>query len=203
MADGKGPSLHRRDGKTRWQGSGRTRPASKKLYAALDLGTNNCRLLIATQSADGFTVVDGFSRIIRLGEGLDANGVLSEEAMQRANEALKVCAHKLAKAKVKRIRAVATQACRRASNGAEFVEQVRTNIGLSLKIISTEEEARLAMRGCLDLFDHSCKLALVLDIGGGSTEISWVRLAGNEDRAGGGKTRPPKALLQSWVSLDL
>ena len=200
MTDGNGPSSPLGNVKKRWQRSGRTKPAGKKLYAALDLGTNNCRLLIAAATTDGFHVVDGFSRIVRLGEGMDNSGVLSEQAMERALEALKICAHKLTKAKVKRVRAVATQACRRASNGEQFIEQVRTEIGLSLKVISTEEEAALALRGCHDLLDHSCDAALVLDIGGGSTELSWISLAGVEQPQQG---RAPQANLRAWVSLDL
>ncbi len=197
MTDGTSPSSHRQGGKKRWRGSGRSKAPAKQLYGALDLGTNNCRLLIASSHGDGFRVSDGFSRIVRLGEGLDASGQLSKEAMQRSLDALKICAHKLAKAKVKRIRAVATQACRRADNGEEFIQKVREEIGLSIKIISCEEEARLALRGCQDLLDHTCEAALVLDIGGGSTELSWIKLGGEN---GKGHRR---VALQSWVSLDI
>ncbi|PHR54640.1 MAG: exopolyphosphatase [Robiginitomaculum sp.] len=201
MTDGEKPSSRRHGNNKSRQRSGRQSSSGKKLYAALDLGTNNCRLLIATPTGGQFRVVDGFSRIVRLGEGLDESGKLSDPAMERAFEALKVCAHKLAKTKVKRVRAVATQACRTAINGSDFIERVRQDIGLSLKIISTEEEARLALRGCMDLFDHECEAALVIDIGGGSTEISWVQLAGIPDVQT--QKRPPYARLQSWVSLDL
>jgi exopolyphosphatase/guanosine-5'-triphosphate,3'-diphosphate pyrophosphatase len=157
-------------------------------------------MLIASPTANGFHVTDGYSKIVRLGEGLDSSGRLCDAAMDRAYEALKACAHKLAKTKVKRGRAVATQACRKAENGADFVQKVREEIGLSLKIISTEEEARLAVRGCHDLLDHSCEAALVLDIGGGSTELSWVKLQG---LAQTGSKRRPQVHLRKWVSLDL
>ncbi len=200
MADGESPSLPQRNRKKRWQRSGLSGARSKKLYGALDLGTNNCRLLIATPSANGFAVTDGFSRIVRLGEGLDKSGVLSDAAMERTLDALKVCAHKLGKSRVKRVRAVATQACRQAENGVEFVKRVQAEIGISLKIISTEDEARLALQGCQDLIDRSCDAALVLDIGGGSTEISWVRV-----HKPNGKKHNARAIskLHSWVSLNL
>lgn len=199
MTDGNASSSSRREGQRNGRRSGRSDRRVRKLYAALDLGTNNCRLLIATPSVSGFQVVDGFSRIVRLGEGLERSGELSAAAMERAIDALKVCAHKLGKAKVKRVRAVATQACRKALNGASFVQRVRNETGIALKIISTEEEARLALRGVQDLLDHQCEAALVVDIGGGSTEISWVNLAGVDH----GNTKKPLVRLKSWVSLDL
>jgi len=200
MADGDRPSSSRREAARRRQRGSQSGGRPKKLYAALDLGTNNCRLLIATPASNGFKVVDGFSRIVRLGAGLDQAGYLSETAINRALDALKVCAHKLGKTKVKRVRAVATQACRQAKNGSDFVDRVRAETGISLKIISTEEEARLALRGCQDLIDHSCDAALVLDIGGGSTEISWVRMI---DGASRNPEQKNGSRLQAWVSLDL
>ena len=148
------------------------------MYAALDLGTNNCRLLIATPSTRGFRIVDAFSRIVRLGEGVDDTGRLSEAAMERALGALAVCAEKIARRGVTRIRAVATQACRAAANGEAFLDQVARRTGLKLTLISPLEEAQLAVAGCLDLLDHGCRAALVLDVGGGSTELSWVDLSG-------------------------
>ena len=146
------------------------------MFAALDLGTNNCRLLIATPSSRGFRIVDAFSRIVRLGEGVDENGRLSEAAMDRALGALAVCAEKIGRRGVTRIRAVATQACRAAANGEAFIERVAHTTGLRLSLISPLEEAQLAVAGCLDLLDREAKAALVLDVGGGSTELSWVDL---------------------------
>ena len=148
------------------------------MFAALDLGTNNCRLLIATPSSRGFRIVDAFSRIVRLGEGVDESGRLSEAAMERAIFALTVCAEKIERRGVTRIRAVATQACRAAANGEAFLDQVARRTGLNLALISPLEEAQLAVAGCLDLLDHDCRAALVLDVGGGSTELSWVDLTG-------------------------
>jgi exopolyphosphatase/guanosine-5'-triphosphate,3'-diphosphate pyrophosphatase len=145
-------------------------------FAALDLGTNNCRLLIATPSPRGFRIVDAFSRIVRLGEGVDDSGRLSEAAMERALGALGVCADKIGRRGVTRIRAVATQACRAAANGEAFLERVERITGLRLSLISPLEEAQLAVAGCLDLLDRTAKAALVLDVGGGSTELSWVDL---------------------------
>lgn len=153
--------------------SGRDAP----LYGALDLGTNNCRLLIARPAKDGFRVVDSFSRIVRLGEGLSRTGRLDDGAMERAYDALMLCAERVAKRGIEstRLMAVATQACRQADNGAAFIERVRQGTGLKLRIIDPAEEARLAVQGCLNLFDPGADAILVVDVGGGSTELSWLR----------------------------
>ncbi len=153
--------------------SGREPP----LYGALDLGTNNCRLLIARPARDGFRVVDSFSRIVRLGEGLSRTGRLDEAAMERAYGALVLCGERVARKGVDpaRLMAVATQACRQADNGAAFVERVREGTGLRLRIIDPIEEARLAVEGCLNLFDNAAEAVLVVDVGGGSTELSWLK----------------------------
>jgi exopolyphosphatase/guanosine-5'-triphosphate,3'-diphosphate pyrophosphatase len=147
------------------------------LYGALDLGTNNCRLLIAKPARDGFRVVDSFSRIVRLGEGLSRTGKLDPAAMDRAYEALVLCGERVVKRGVEpaRLMAVATQACRQADNGAAFIERVRVGTGLRLRIIDPVEEARLAVEGCLNLFDPKAEAVLVVDVGGGSTELSWLR----------------------------
>jgi exopolyphosphatase / guanosine-5'-triphosphate,3'-diphosphate pyrophosphatase len=150
------------------------RPAPTS-YAALDLGTNNCRLLIARRTAAGFRVVDAFSRIVRLGEGLAASGGLSETAMARTIEALRVCAGKLGQRKVTMGRYVATEACRRAVNCGEFLARVHDEIGIEIEIISTAEEARLVVTGCAPLLHPRFPYAIVFDIGGGSTEIVWLR----------------------------
>jgi exopolyphosphatase/guanosine-5'-triphosphate,3'-diphosphate pyrophosphatase len=151
------------------------------LYGALDLGTNNCRLLIARPARDGFRVVDSFSRIVRLGEGLTRTGRLDDAAMDRAYEALALCGERVARKGIdsSRLMAVATQACRQADNGAEFIERVRRGTGLKLRIIDPNEEARLAVRGCLNLFDPSVEAVLVVDVGGGSTEMSWLSKRGD------------------------
>jgi len=143
-------------------------------YGALDLGTNNCRLLIARPIDGGFTVVDAFSRIVRLGEGLSHTGRLSDEAMDRAVGALAVCADKLRRRNVSLSRSVATEACRRAGNGAEFVERVRRETGIVLDVIDPQEEARLAVLGCHKLLEPGDGPALIFDIGGGSTELVLV-----------------------------
>jgi exopolyphosphatase/guanosine-5'-triphosphate,3'-diphosphate pyrophosphatase len=146
------------------------------VYAALDLGTNNCRLLIARPQRDGFRVIEAFSRIVRLGEGLSGSGRLSEAAMGRTIEALKICSEKMARRGVEVARAVATEACRRAANGAEFLHDVKVATGISLDIITTAEEARLALTGCAPLLEPPHSHAIVFDIGGGSTEILWAKL---------------------------
>ncbi len=146
-------------------------------YAALDLGTNNCRLLIARPQGDGFAVVDAFSRIVRLGDGLATSGRLSDEAIERTIAALRVCADKLRRRPVTLARSVATEACRRASNGGEFIARVREETGIRLDIISAEEEARLAVLGCHVLIEPGDGPALIFDIGGGSTELVLVDTA--------------------------
>jgi exopolyphosphatase/guanosine-5'-triphosphate,3'-diphosphate pyrophosphatase len=150
------------------------RPPLRTCYGALDLGTNNCRLLIARPSDEGFTVVDAFSRVVRLGEGLGTSGRISEEAMDRAVAALGVCADKLRRRRVSLARSVATEACRRAANGRHFIERVKRETGIALEIISPEEEARLAMLGCHRLLEPGDGPALIFDIGGGSTELVLV-----------------------------
>jgi len=146
-------------------------------YAALDLGTNNCRLLVGAPTQNGFRVVDSFSRIVRLGEGLAATGRLSEAAMDRAMEALAACADKLGRRRLRGFSAVATEACRRATNGPEFLTRVALETGITPRIIGGREEAQLALASCAPLLTHGDRRAILFDIGGGSTEIAWVRLA--------------------------
>ena len=153
-------------------------PLTRRTYGALDLGTNNCRLLIARPAQDGFVIVDAFSRIVRLGEGLAASGRLSDAAMDRAVSALRICADKLRRRHVHLARSVATEACRRAVNGAEFVERVRRETGIAIDIITAEEEARLAVMGCHVLLEDGDGPALIFDIGGGSTELVLVDTSG-------------------------
>ena len=151
---------------------------SRQAYAALDLGTNNCRLLIARPSGENFTVIDAFSRVVRLGEGLAQSGRLSDESMDRALGALKICAEKLKRRNVRLARSVATEACRRAVNGAEFIERVRQETGIALDIISAQEEARLAVLGCHILLESGEGPAVIFDIGGGSTELVLIEPGG-------------------------
>ena len=166
MADHEGPGGATPSGGRPWQ--------VRRTYAALDLGTNNCRLLIARPSHDGFVIVDAFSRIVRLGEGLSASGRLSDAAIDRALVALSICSDKLVRRGVHLSRAVATEACRRAENGREFVDRVYRETGIVLDIIDPGEEARLAVAGCHALLEPGVGPALIFDIGGGSTEL--VRL---------------------------
>ena len=156
-------------------------------YAALDLGTNNCRLLIARPAGDGFVVIDAFSRIVRLGEGLAGSGRLSDAAMDRAIAALGICADKLKRRNVTLVRSVATEACRRATNGGEFVARVLAETGIRLQIITAEQEARLAVMGCHALLEPGDGPALVFDIGGGSTELVLLD-GGTDDLSGGAPT---------------
>jgi exopolyphosphatase/guanosine-5'-triphosphate,3'-diphosphate pyrophosphatase len=149
-------------------------PFHRQAYAAIDLGTNNCRLLIARPSGEHFVVIDAFSRVVRLGEGLAQSGRLSDAAMDRALAALHVCADKLKKRNVHLARSVATEACRRAANGAEFIERVYRETGIRLNIITAQEEARLAVLGCHILLETGDGPAMIFDIGGGSTEMVLV-----------------------------
>ncbi|WP_439533508.1 Ppx/GppA phosphatase family protein [Polymorphobacter sp.] len=163
-----------------------------RTYGALDLGTNNCRLLIARPSPEGFVVVDAYSRVVRLGEGLMESGRLSDAAMDRAVAALAACADKLARRDVRLTRNVATEACRRAANGPRFVDRVYAETGIALDVVSAAEEARLAVMGCHTLIDCDGPPALVFDIGGGSSELMLV-----EPKSG--NCNDPRIL--EWISL--
>ncbi|HMG79147.1 MAG TPA: Ppx/GppA phosphatase family protein [Xanthobacteraceae bacterium] len=182
------------------RGDGWHEPAdgrSDATYAALDLGTNNCRLLIARPAGDGFRVVDAFSRIIRLGEGVAASRRISEAAIARAVEALQVCRDKMSARGVLRARLIATEACRAAENGEAFRNRVAEQAGLELEIIDSATEARLAATGCTELFDSAASGVILFDIGGGSSEL--VRLG----RPGVGRRGPPKPDIVGWASLPL
>jgi exopolyphosphatase / guanosine-5'-triphosphate,3'-diphosphate pyrophosphatase len=174
-------------------------------YAALDLGTNNCRLLIATPSPSGFRVVEAYSRIVRLGEGLSQTGQLSEPAMERALQALSVSAEKVRRRKVVRLKAIATQACRSAVNGPDFIDRVADRTGLRLQVITPREEAQLSVAGCLNLLDRTSQAALVVDVGGGSTELSWVDLQGQGEGldATPGRFAPGRLPIKAWLSVPI
>ena len=177
----------------------RRRPAHNRLptYAALDLGTNNCRLLVARPAGNGFRVVDAFSRIIRLGEGVSITHRISEAAINRAIDALAVCRGKMLSRGVSRARLIATEACRSAENGAEFRDRVQEKLGLNLEIVDQETEAELAATGCTPLMDPQSRGAILFDIGGGSSEL--VRLGPSDSSCNG----PPKPLIEGWISLPL
>jgi exopolyphosphatase/guanosine-5'-triphosphate,3'-diphosphate pyrophosphatase len=185
----------------RGRSSGRPEPA--RVYAALDLGTNNCRLLVAHPSRRGFKVIDAFSRIIRLGEGMASSRRLSEAAIERTIEALKACAAKMERHQVERAGLIATEACRMADNAPQFLSRVRAETDLDIQVVTREAEARLAVSGCASLIDRSCDLALVFDIGGGSSELIWLDLARHRRRFNGA---PPDRLqvqdsIVAWTSL--
>ena len=166
-------------------------------YAALDLGTNNCRLLVARPTRDGFRVIDAFSRIIRLGEGITNSGRLSDAAIVRAVEALRICRSKMRNRGVTRSRLIATEACRLAANGVDFLDVVREQVGIELEIVDRETEALLAATGCTPLVDPESKGVILFDIGGGSSEL--VRLATPVPTPHG----PPHPEIEAWVSLPL
>jgi len=179
-----------RPGRTQWGWRGR------ETFAALDLGTNNCRLMVAERAGDGFRVIDGYSQIVRLGEGVGASGRLSEAAMARTMEALAVCAEKLERRRPIATACVATEACRAASNGRAFLDRAETELGLRFEIIAPAEEARLAVLGCAALADPASEVALVIDIGGGSTELSWI----DPRAARPSRGRRPSVPLIAWAS---
>jgi exopolyphosphatase/guanosine-5'-triphosphate,3'-diphosphate pyrophosphatase len=166
-------------------------------YAALDLGTNNCRLLIARPTDDSFRVIDAFSRIIRLGEGISATGRIGEQAIARAVEALGICRDKMHNRDVTRARLIATEACRAAVNGAEFRARVAEEVGLELEIVDRETEARLAATGCTPLVDPQSDGVILFDIGGGSSEL--VRLG----RVVPTRHGPPPPQITAWASLPV
>jgi exopolyphosphatase / guanosine-5'-triphosphate,3'-diphosphate pyrophosphatase len=159
------------------------------IYGALDLGTNNCRLLVAVPTDRGPKVIDAFSRIVRLGEGLGHGGELNQQAMDRTIEALRICSNKLVWHRVERMRLIATEACRFASNGAAFIQRVKDEVGLELEIIDRETEAYLAAAGAAPLIDRTASSAVVFDIGGGSTEVMWMELEGS------------RHVVKAWTSL--
>ena len=175
------------------------------VYGALDLGTNNCRLLVARPSRRGFQVIDAFSKIIRLGEGVSQTGVLSEAAMSRTMDALKICSEKMQRREVRRARLIATEACRVARNGGDFVSRVRSETGLDLEVISRETEARLAVAGCASLIDRDSDWALVFDIGGGSSELIWLdlrRLESSKRHTLSDRVKVQNAIA-AWTSLPM
>jgi exopolyphosphatase / guanosine-5'-triphosphate,3'-diphosphate pyrophosphatase len=165
------------------------------VYAALDLGTNNCRLLIACPVGDGFRVVDSFSRIIRLGEGIAATGYISEAAIERAVAALSICRDKIQSRKAGRLRLIATEACRAASNADGFRDRVAAETGIRLEVIDRETEATLAVLGCSPLLDPSGRGAILFDIGGGSTELVRIERDPAEPNA------TPR--IKAWMSIPL
>jgi exopolyphosphatase/guanosine-5'-triphosphate,3'-diphosphate pyrophosphatase len=175
---------------------------SDELFAALDLGTNNCRLIIArpvfmqVSHAKTLKVIDSYSRIVRLGEGVSESEILSEEAIKRTLKALATCKNKLDRHKVSKSRYVATEACRRARNAEQFLKRVQDEIGLDIDIISNEEEARLAFLGCSSLLLRETRYALAFDIGGGSTEFMWVKIDPEQP-----VTSHKRHLIQDWLSL--
>jgi len=185
----------RREPREHWRAPAASPDAAT--YAALDLGTNNCRLLVARPTATGFRVVDAFSRIIRLGEGVAASGRISEAAIGRAVEALLVCRAKMRARGVGRARLIATAACRAAENGEEFRSRVAKEAGLELEIIDSATEARLAATGCTELFDPAASGIILFDIGGGSSEL--VRL----NRSPPGRSGPPTPDIVGWASLPV
>lgn len=178
---------------------GRSGANGHQLYAALDLGTNNCRLLIARPEERGFRVIDAYSRIVRLGEGVGSNKRLSDAAMDRAIDALAQCHRKLADRGVMRSRLIATEACRAAENGTEFIDRVRSETGLALEVVNRETEARLAVAGCASLVSHEADGVILFDIGGGSSEIVWLDLRNRCGARGYALTR----FIRSWISLPV
>ncbi len=193
--------------------SGPLAPESGQLYAALDLGTNSCRMLIAQPKGSQFLVIDSFSKTVQLGAGLEASGKLSRASMHRTIQALRICEKKIEKHGVKRMRLVATEACRRARNAREFIRQVRHETGLTIEIIAAEEEARLAVISCAPLVRSGSEQLLIVDIGGGSTELVWIDLSDvdPEDRprsimrlsSGFDRQGVHDARVVDWISVPL
>ncbi len=182
---------------------GQDRPNYGHVYAALDLGTNNCRLLVARPSREGFRIIDAFSRIVRLGEGLTQTGRLGQPAIERTLSALDVCRSKMEQRGVSRARLIATEACRIALNGSDFIDRVREEVGLHLEVVDRETEAHLAASGCAALADAEAESVVLFDIGGGSSEIVW--LARDEQGAGASPISDAhmRGRVRLWASLQL
>ena len=190
---------------------GRAKKQHEDFYAALDLGTNNCRLLVTSDTGknlfephSSLSVVDSFSRIVRLGESISNTGKLSEGAMARTIDALQICKKKMQKYDLNASRLVATEACRKASNTPTFIERVREEVGLDIEVISSEEEAKLAVLGCLSLFNDAAERAVVFDIGGGSTEVIWIdaKKMIEHRRANSLSFADLDEVILDWVSVD-
>lgn len=206
----RGPSVHAPEGRARasapvLEAEKRTIPAPSPrrhrgaVYAALDLGTNNCRLLIARPHDHGFRVLDGFTRIVRLGEGVSVTGRLGDAAMERTMEALRHCRNKLREHQPARMRLIATEACRAAENGPAFINRVKEELGIELEIVDRRTEAELAVTGCADLIETGAAGALMFDIGGGSSELAWLDFRGGRPKAQGRMS----ASIRSWQSLPV
>ena len=195
LRDGPGPSASPLGSAVAGDGAPAGPAPGASVYAALDLGTNNCRLLIACPTGDGFRVVDSFSRIIRLGEGISATGCISEAAIDRAIGALSICRDKIQSKKAKRLRLIATEACRAASNADGFRDRVAAETGIRLEVIDRETEATLAVIGCSPLLDQQGRGAILFDIGGGSTELVRIERDPTEPNA------TPR--IKAWMSIPL
>ena len=193
-ADAHSPGTHSYEGAKADGAAGTMAVQPPQTYAALDLGTNNCRLLVARPHAEGFRVIDAFSRIVRLGEGLSHSGRLSEAAIVRTLDALAMCGEKMEMRGVTRARLVATEACRMAANGQEFLDRVYERTGLELEIIDRETEAKLAVAGCSTLADPEAGSVIIFDIGGGSSEIIWLEKE---------PLSPANGRLRAWASLQM
>ncbi len=195
-----GSSAPRAEAERRKDNAPTGRPRSRgPVYAALDLGTNNCRLLIARPHEQSFRVLDGFTRIVRLGEGLSVTGRLSDAAMERTMDALRQCRNKLREHEPARMRLIATEACRAAANGEAFIARIKTELGLDLEIVDRQTEAELAVTGCADLIEAESAGALMFDIGGGSSELAWLDFRGGRPRRQGRMA----ASIRSWQSLPV
>jgi exopolyphosphatase/guanosine-5'-triphosphate,3'-diphosphate pyrophosphatase len=195
LRDGLGPCASPAGAAAAGDGAQAEPTSGSGVYAALDLGTNNCRLLIACPTGDGFRVVDSFSRIIRLGEGISATGTISDAAIERAIAALSICRDKIQSKKARRLRLIATEACRAASNADGFRDRVAAETGIRLEVIDRETEAALAVIGCSPLLDPTGRGAILFDIGGGSTEL--VRIERDPDQ----QDEAPR--IKAWMSIPL
>ncbi|WP_234855494.1 MULTISPECIES: Ppx/GppA phosphatase family protein [Paracoccus] len=199
--------------KTAVEPSGTRHPEEGALYAALDLGTNSCRMLIARPKGSQFQVIDSFSKPVQLGQGLEASGRLSRSSMARTVHALQVCRRKLEQHRVRNMRLVATEACRRARNSRDLLRTIRRETGLQIETIGAEEEARLAVISCAPLVSHKTETLMVVDIGGGSTELVWIDLEDVEPKErpraimrlsdGFGNPQPGGARVVDWISVPL
>lgn len=146
-----------------------------EVFAAIDLGTNSCRLLVGKYDGH-LRIIDSYSKVVRLGENIQLNNELSQEAIERTLKALQICMEKVLGNRVTHLRAVTTEACRRASNSYDLLNRAKSELNLELEVITSHEEANLAISGCANMFQRNIPYVIAFDIGGGSTEVMWVKL---------------------------
>lgn len=155
---------------------------AKKYFAAIDLGSRNCRTIVGCQSKAGaFEYIETYSKSVSLADGVAASKKLSRKSMDRTIEALAFCSKVLSRYAGLTYLAVATDAMRRAENASVFIKRVKRELGLIISIITPQEEAYYAALGCIEVLSLETEIFVVFDIGGGSSEIALCRQKSDKD----------------------